>query len=225
MSAVCFLAISLRTQFYGPKPTDFNFSVNKSSVGKPEKALKEHKKGDTALDDLFTRKFGTATESNLRDISEKFESRLPTMNFAIMPIIAGIFYLLYIRKKRFYVEHLVFTLHYYSFAFVVATFTSMIPLRLISGLGLIWMLGYLPIALVKNYGQNYLKTFAKLFIFGIFYALVLAGALFATLVATALALPDKPAALPTNGSIVKSGLSPAKGAVNSSSSIGRVNSH
>ena len=47
-------------------------------------------------------------------------------------------------------------------------------------------------ALVRNYGQGYLKTIVKLIIFGGIYAIVLAAALFGALVLTALQVPDKP---------------------------------
>jgi hypothetical protein len=129
-------------------------------------------------------------------IRDKFISELPTTNFILMPIIAGIFALLYIRRKRFYVEHLVFTLHYYSFVFLVFTVKSLLPphfliSKIVGGLGFLWVLAYLPIALVRNYQQGYFKTIAKLVIFGFIYAFVLGAALFGTLVVTAIALPDK----------------------------------
>ena len=52
-------------------------------------------------------------------------------------------------------------------------------------------MGYLPVAMVRNYGQGWLKTLLKVGIFGFLYAIVLAIAVLATLLVTAVMLPDK----------------------------------
>ena len=188
LSAICFLVISMRAQFYGSKPGSLNINV-----GQPKIATSSVSKSDSALDSLFTRKFGhIKSPEDMSLVSQKFISQLPTANFVIMPIVAAIFWLLYIRNKRYYVEHLVFTLHYYSFAFLVVTITSLIPFRIFGLFGMVWIFIYLPMALVRNYGQGYLKTIVKLIIFGGIYAIVLAAALFGALVLTALQVPDKP---------------------------------
>ncbi len=107
LSAFCFLAMSLKGTLYGEQKTDLKFNVTAPS------AVKAPSPNDSALDSLFRRKFGTPTQNNMLVIRDKFVSELPTTNFILMPIIAGIFALLYVRRKRFYVEHLVFTLHYF----------------------------------------------------------------------------------------------------------------
>ena len=207
LSAICFLAISLKTQLYGANQSDLNFNVNSTDVrldANSKQGADKSKSNDkallngSALDNLLRRKFTSPRQLNKREIREKFISLLPTMTFAIMPIIAGIFYLLYIRSKRYYVEHLVFTLHYYSFAFVIVTVASLIPLKLVTDLGFLWILAYLPIALVKNFGLGYFKTFVKLGIFGFLYAIVLVVAMLATLIVMAIQLPDAKPRLDTN---------------------------
>lgn len=155
---------------------------------------------ESALDNLFKKKIGKPDQASIEAVKDKFIARLPTTNFILMPVVAGIFSLLYFRSKRFYVEHLVFTLHFYSFVFLEMTITALLPphfliSNILRGLGVIWVLAYLPIALVKNFGQGYLKTFLKLGIFALVYAVVLGFALIGTLVATAYALPDRPVAI------------------------------
>ena len=190
-SAFCFLAMSFRGTMYKVAKSDFNISIDAT---KSEKA--DLPGVESSLDTLFKKKIGKPDKESIAAIKDKFIARLPTTNFLLMPVVAGIFALLYIRQKRFYVEHLVFTLHYYSFIFLVVTVTSLLPPQflvsnVLRGIALLWMLAYLPIALVRNYQQGYLKTFVKLGIFGVVYGLVVTVALFGTLVVTAWALPDK----------------------------------
>ena len=190
LSAFCFLALSIRGTLYGEQKSNFNFTVD------PPKVQKDLPQVESSLDNLFRKKLGTPSGMSKSAIKDQFISRLPTTTFILMPVVAGIFALLYSRRKRFYVEHLVFTLHYYSFIFMVVTFASLLPPHflissILRGAAFLWVVAYLPIALVRNYQQGYLKTFAKLVLFGFIYVFVLAFALFWTVVATAIALPDR----------------------------------
>ena len=192
LSAFCFLAMSFRGTLYGDQKSDI-----KLTVGPPKARKADFPAAESAVSNLFKKKIGTPSKENITAIRDQFIARLPTTNFILMPVVAGIFALLYVRRKRFYVEHLVFTLHYYSFIFMVITVTSLLPphflvSNILRGVALLWVLAYLPIALVRNYQQGYLKTFFKLGIFGIIYTFVLALALFGTLIATAIALPNRP---------------------------------
>ena len=84
--------------------------------------------------------------------------------FVFLPLVlAFVFKLLYLRRKRYYVEHLVFNLHFYSFLFVVVLFV--LPFRAhFSGVmaPLIITLGiYLYLALRRVYRQGWFKTLIK----------------------------------------------------------------
>ena len=198
LSAFCFLALSFKTQLYGEQLSDLKINVNQPVISitrdKPGVGQKVSSK-DSSLDSLFKRKIGTPDKARIEVIKKQFISRLPTTNFILMPIVAGIFQLLYIRRKRFYVEHLIYTLHYYSFVFLIFTASSLLPphflvSKMLSALGFLWVFVYLPMALARNYQQGYAKTIAKLVLFGVAYSVVLGIALFGTLIATAIALPD-----------------------------------
>ena len=81
-------------------------------------------------------------------------------------------------------EHLVFMLHYVSFAYAVSTINLAMPgvLKLI---GLAWILCYLMIALRRNYGQSWLKTAVVFVLFHVAYMSVVFAGVFATLILTA----------------------------------------
>ncbi len=91
---------------------------------------------------------------------------------------------------------------------MVLTVTSLLPphflvTKILSVVGFLWVMAYLPMALVRNYQQGYLKTIAKLVVFGFIYVFVIAFALFWTLVVAALTSPDKPAVESTNVPVTK----------------------
>jgi len=106
----------------------------------------------------------------------------------MMPALALILKLLYIRRKYYYVEHIIFSFHYHAFAFLLISVGMIIDHwrdQLINGDGtftsisFIVVLIYLFIAMRRVYKQGAWKTFIKynilnwayLFIFSIFIAL------------------------------------------------------
>lgn len=106
----------------------------------------------------------------------------------MMPCLAFILYLLYIRHPYFYVEHLIFTFHVQSFIFLVVSFIilgwNIFPLwilYLLQGVILI----YLFMAMWKVYKQNIFKSFLKLFVlcisYGGLFILFLIGSIFLSL--------------------------------------------
>lgn len=98
----------------------------------------------------------------------------------LIPSMALIFKLLYIRRKKYYVEHLVFLFHIHAFALLVGSVTILViyfleintedksPIWLIGGMFL-----YNIFALKRVYQQGWIKTFIKLFLIFISYMIVL----------------------------------------------------
>ena len=86
------------------------------------------------------------------------------MILALMPALALVMKLLYLRRKRFYLEHLVFLFHYHATAFVVLILYSAMYAWLPSWS--MWVvslgcLGFLLFALKRYYRQSWLKTVVK----------------------------------------------------------------
>lgn len=108
-------------------------------------------------------------------IKEKFWHSLPYMLFITLPLIALLLKLLYVRRKEFYyVSHIIFTLHFYCFVFILQLVSLTISKFGYWGsvLGLILTcssLIYLFIAMRRFYGQGVGKTILK------FILLVLLG--------------------------------------------------
>lgn len=100
-----------------------------------------------------------------------FDSTLPKLFFVMVPFYALILSALYRRRNRYYVEHLIFSLHFHSFVFAALVFYMLISSYVFGGLASVnaalmallvtAVLAYLFFALKKVYAQNYLKTAAK----------------------------------------------------------------
>lgn len=99
----------------------------------------------------------------------------------MMPALALVLKLLYIRRGKYYVEHLIFSFHFHAFAFLLFTLGFLLDPNDGVGLLIAWLavIVYLYIAMLRVYKQHWFKTLLKyvvinnayLFIF-IFAALI-----------------------------------------------------
>ncbi len=102
---------------------------------------------------------------------------IPLALLLMMPFLALILKILYVRRSQYYIEHLVFTFHFHTFVFVWVIMLALIgkyfpPLLL--GLSIFYIFVYFYLALKKYYGQSWFKTFIKFWII-IFSYVTLAG--------------------------------------------------
>jgi hypothetical protein len=85
----------------------------------------------------------------------------PRAIFLLTPMTALVLKLLYFRRSRSYVEHLIFTLHWHSFIFAVLLVMLFNPLTAIdAGLMLLTPL-YLLLAQRRVYSQGWIRTCCK----------------------------------------------------------------
>ena len=111
-----------------------------------------------------------------------------------MPITAFIFKLLYIRRKRFFIEHLIFNLHNHSAIIILYTIALLISwintdiTTDFSGL-LVFAPGiYYIVAMKIYYQQSWGKTIIKFIIFSGLYLLALTLALIIYLIIAAVVI-------------------------------------
>lgn len=119
------------------------------------------------------------------------------------PALALLLKLLYIRRRRYFVEHLVFSFHYHAFAFVVfsiaffffgsdmlAAFQSEKDVNWgvhpAHSIALALVLIYLFVAMKRVYQQGFIKTFLKFWVLNVSYLFIFTLCLTLTLVVGAL---------------------------------------
>ena len=138
----------------------------------------------------FNRRGGNFTQFAL--------SKLIWMVVLMMPALALLLKLLYIRQKHFYVEHLVFSFHYHAFAFLIVSvillvnqtnldqFSKWFDKGFLIGMSFLWILVYLFIAMRRFYKQRWFKTFIKYCVINFSYTFIFTLFLVLTLLASAL---------------------------------------
>lgn len=127
-----------------------------------------------ALTDPFSRLQIQVLQRMIQNPDNFFQfllSKLIWLGIVLVPALAVVLQLLYLRRKRYFVEHLVFSLHYHTFAFAIMgvffQFSFQHPQYFGWFLLLLLIYGYL--AMKRFYGQSWRKTFLKFSILHIFY--------------------------------------------------------
>lgn len=115
---------------------------------------------------------------------------LPQMMFLLLPVFALLLRLCYLFSPYHYLQHLVFALHFHSFAFLLYLLRIALGAWLSVGIGRLFplvLLLYLPLALMRAYGAGPASAVLKsLVILGVGSILLLASFVFITLLALAL---------------------------------------
>ncbi len=131
------------------------------------------------VDQMFFKQ-GYKLTKEPKSLIYKLVGNLTWMMLLVIPSMALIFKLLYIRRKKYYVEHLVFLFHIHAFflfvggVFLIYKQIEPGPILEYESFGLISVFYlYALIALKKVYGQGWLKTFFKSFLILFFYFIVL----------------------------------------------------
>ena len=177
-------SVHFKTDSAGNRGLDFRVgALDKSRIGD-----QEYKDSlvNTVLDSMEVER-GTRTRKFLEGLSmtgldivaddgKQFVANLmnnvPTMMFFLLPIFALIIQLFYFRQRPKYVESIIFSLHFHSFAFLMFAVSNAIKWGIMSddmieSMFTLAIVIYLIIALKKVFKQKYFITVMKFF--GIFF--------------------------------------------------------
>ena len=102
-------------------------------------------------------------------------ARLSWMMFLIIPFIGLILAGLYFRQKKYYVEHLVFALHYHVAAYMIVSIGIILDYffaSVLANASFLVALVYIFFAIKKYYGQGWFKTTLKFLTLHLMYFLV-----------------------------------------------------
>ncbi len=91
-------------------------------------------------------------------------SKMPFFIFFFLPVFALFIWLVYVRKKQTYIEHLIFSFHIQSLLFILLLLSFVIDIIFKTDTGWIFLLVflvYLYKAMRNFYGQGRFKTFVK----------------------------------------------------------------
>ncbi|MDQ6654783.1 MAG: DUF3667 domain-containing protein [Verrucomicrobiota bacterium] len=130
---------------------------------------------------------------------ETLRNNIPTMMLCCIPLFALVLKVLYLRKRRYYVEHLVYALHIHTFAYVGVTVITLIGMgvahfsetgRFLVATALSFaMAAQIFLSIRRVYGQGWIITALKFLLGGFVYFVILICAVGVTAFITLL-LPD-----------------------------------
>lgn len=133
---------------------------------------------------------------NVELVSKTLRDNISTMMLFCIPLFALVLKILYLRQRRYYIEHLVYALHIHAFFYIavlLTVFSGMAAKRWVPALEgpLLWILVLAIVVQVfrsirQVYGQSWPMTTFKFFFGGLVYFFVLVLALAVTGVATLL---------------------------------------
>ena len=128
------------------------------------------------FDQIFIKQMITITKESgaVNSYFNYIMGKLSWVLFALVPIIAFIFKVLYIRRRRYYVEHLVFNFHTHSFIFLFIALMVLLEPVLNETIFNILIAGaflYVPLAIKRYYKQGWGKTLVKSVLLGFGYML------------------------------------------------------
>lgn len=140
----------------------------------PDKLIEKHNI-ESFWERLFVRQGTKLLKDNKSFISFLLSKSIWIM-LAMMPFLGLLFKLLYIRRSRYYVEHLIFSFHIHSFAFILLTISILlnvfVGISWAMGLSILGVLVYTFFAMKRVYGQRFGKTFAKFTIVTVAYLFI-----------------------------------------------------
>lgn len=113
--------------------------------------------------------------------------RAPAAMFLLVPVFALLLLALFRGATRFYVDHLVFALHFHAFCYTALTFAALWPLGAGTAVARIGMLAHLLLGLRRVYRETWPRTLWKAALLAAGYVAALALAIVAILLLTVLA--------------------------------------
>ncbi|MYF27990.1 MAG: DUF3667 domain-containing protein [Gammaproteobacteria bacterium] len=118
-------------------------------------------------------------------VRDRFVGYLPVAMFFVLPIYALMLKVLFIRRHRFYAEHLVFSMHIHTIAFVVFSVALLTPppWPWVDQILLLALTGYYFMALKRFYATGVFGTVAGFLFLTWLYSMLLAAMLLGALAA------------------------------------------
>jgi Protein of unknown function (DUF3667) len=122
--------------------------------------------------------------------AEYLVGKLSWMLLITLLLVAVVLKFLYLRRKRFFVEHLVFSMHSHTFMMMITALSSLIAgvegQELALSLSIVATMIYSLVAMKRYYGQGWGKTLTKYFMVLFFYGFIGTFALLITMLVGAL---------------------------------------
>ncbi len=117
------------------------------------------------------------------EFSDSIRTNLPRVGFLLMPLFAALTLAFYRRRQPYYSAHLIYSLHFHSFTFLLLTFAALMSVAGTTGrvIGAVWVpltILYHFTALKRLFGERWGRTIWKGLAVGALYWVCLIAAMF-----------------------------------------------
>ena len=139
-----------------------------------------------AFDRFFARQLVDVSASPWPMVRDRFVGYLPAAMFFVLPLYALMLKVFYVRRRRYYAEHLVFSMHIHTTVFMVFGVMLLTPdgwPEWLDSVPMLALLVYYFIALKRFYKSGVMMTLLAFFLLMILYSLLLAATLAGAFVA------------------------------------------
>ena len=130
----------------------------------------------TWFDRLFESRMGPALMRGPEVFEDRFVDRLGRLSLLLPPVFGLLLALVYLRRRRLLVEHLMFSFHLHAVTFLVLAVTALVPTGAwkhgLQGLAMAILVAYLFLALRRVYGGRWWVTAGRVAALGLAYLLL-----------------------------------------------------
>lgn len=176
---------------------DFNNLPTVKSYDSTQLTLPHIKKDGFIVRSIYRKAFEVFEKIQSKDsiilpaILDKFKANTANLIILLLPLFALILKILYIRRSFYYVEHLIFSIHFHCFAFLILSIGNILfsCIAMPDEFEVYLLLGvfiYFFIAMKKMYGQSWKLTFLKFNLWGVSYTVLLVLGLMLNLLVSAI---------------------------------------
>jgi hypothetical protein len=165
---VTILFVISNSFFYTHFADHIKASIIKPGIAADSSYLRQFKSDPKKLKDAIAyQKTEKRQLGKLRTGIDHFFKFLKYVTFFLLPVYALIFKILYTRRRPYYVDHLVYTMHLQSFVYFLFSITFLLPFAISNGLKIITPLSlmiafiYILTSLHQLYRQSWWKTLLK----------------------------------------------------------------
>lgn len=127
---------------------------------------------DSPFEQFITRQ-AIKINNDPKDYLQKVMDMIPKVMFFLLPLFALLLKLVYLRSRRYYVEHLIFALHCHAFVYLILTLITLYDNGIFVALVSLAIFTYFLKAMRVVYKQSRLKTFVKFCLLAGCYSVVL----------------------------------------------------
>ena len=135
----------------------------------------------TYLRRLLVKRVARWHEASTEEIVHQLLRGFSILLFLLMPLAALLLKLVYFRQHRYYISHLIYTVHLQCFALVLLTLLLVLGWlhiwRAVMLVMVLYGVAYFVLALKRVYAQVWFKTLAKSVVLAVGYSLVMGFAL------------------------------------------------